>query len=832
MNRILLAFLLYGITVPAAAQLPELLWARAFPANNGASNPSTYSNGRTIGVDEGGNVYSAGLFNYAVDFDPGPADFTLEAGGIHHTAIFISKLDAQGQFVWARQIPTYVEFGQIELEVDRQGNVYLTSNLQEPADMDPGPGVLLMTPTGFRDAFVVKLNADGELVWARQFGGPGDTGPQALSLAFDKDFNVIVGGQFNNTVDFDPGPGTLNLTSTAHFQSFLVKLRPDGTLAWAKQFGNGAITHADSHMNDIKCDVEGNILLTGGFKGTCDFDPGPGVFNVTSSDGSNSDGYVAKLRGNGDFVWVKTFGQTGNNNYHMQPTGIHIDGMNHLILAGFFIGEFDFDPGPGVEKAFGNPYQSFILKLDAQGNYRWVRVIGGADMDTGHDVAVDSDNNVYMIGSYGPTVDFDPGPGEQVVNSPHYGPSALIRLSPGGDFTYAALFQSISYGTSLFRRMVVDPQYNIYVAGSVSGENDFDPGPAVFPFAAHPNSAPFVLKLGRCKNVTTSTLRISACDAFTLNGQTYDSGGTYVQTVPNAAGCDSIITLHLALNKKRTEQTKTICSGESFYAGGGEQTVSGIYYDTLHTIQGCDSIVTTRLTVHPAPAPDLGRDRNLCRDEPLTLNPGNFASYTWQDNSTANEFTVTGPGTYWVRVTNSFHCTATDTFTVARLLEPPAGFLRATDSVCPYGSLELVPYRSFMAYQWSTGAVTKTLAVKTPGIYRLTVTDALGCSGTDSIVVYTKQCPEGVYVPTGFTPNRDGRNDRFKPLVFGPVTQYRFTVYNRWGHVVFQSTDPDKGWDGTVGGAGQDTGVFIWTCTYRLEGSPLKTEKGTVLLIR
>jgi gliding motility-associated-like protein len=830
MFKIILALVSCFITLSIAAQQPVLQWAKAFHSNN-VSNFSTNSNGRTIGVDAQGNVYSAGLFKHSIDFDPGPEVFTVESAGKFNTSIFISKLDANGNFVWAKQIPTYVEFGQIEMEVDRAGNIYLTSDLNEPADMDPGPGVLIMTPTGFRDAFVVKLNSNGNLVWAKQFGGPGDTGPQGLSVAIDKEGNVIVGGIFNNTVDFDPGPATLNITSTAHMQSYIVKLNPAGDLLWAKQFGNGPVAHADSYMTDIKCDERGDILLTGSFNGTCDFDPGPNVFNVKASEGTARDGYIARLKGNGDFVWVKTFGQTGFNNHFMTPTGIHIDGMNNIITAGYFIGDFDFDPGLGVQRIYGNPFQSFILKLDAQGNFKWVKVIGGDEQDTGHDVAIDSDNNVYTIGVYGPTVDFDPGADTHMVTSPHYGPSGVIKLSPGGDFVYAALFQSISWGTSLFRRMVVDPAHNIYVAGYISGINDFDPGPAVFPLSSGSNSAPFVMKLGRCLNATSSTLTISACNDFVLNNQTYDSSGTYVQIVPNSAGCDSVITLNLRVNKKRTEQNKTICSGESFFAGGAKQTAGGTYYDTLYTAQGCDSIVTTHLAVNPVPVPDLGRDSNLCRNDRLTLSPGDFTGYLWQDNSTASSFTVTAAGQYWVRVTNSFNCVATDTFMVAQMMEPPSNFLKKSDSICSYGSIELLPLQSYASYRWSTGATAKSIQVKTPGLYQLTATDANGCTGTDSTTIILKQCMLGLYVPTGFTPNSDGRNDLLRPLVFGKWTQFRFAVYNRWGTVVFQSTDPQKGWDGKIGGVLQNDAVFVWVCSYQLEGMPPKTEKGSVMLL-
>jgi gliding motility-associated-like protein len=76
------------------------------------------------------------------------------------------------------------------------------------------------------------------------------------------------------------------------------------------------------------------------------------------------------------------------------------------------------------------------------------------------------------------------------------------------------------------------------------------------------------------------------------------------------------------------------------------------------------------------------------------------------------------------------------------------------------------------------------------------------------------------------------KNDKMRPLLFGNIQLYKFTVYNRWGQVVFQSTEIGKGWDGTFRGKNQDSNVFIWTCTYQLEGEKSKMEKGTVMLIR
>lgn len=110
--------------------------------------------------------------------------------------------------------------------------------------------------------------------------------------------------------------------------------------------------------------------------------------------------------------------------------------------------------------------------------------------------------------------------------------------------------------------------------------------------------------------------------------------------------------------------------------------------------------------------------------------------------------------------------------------------------------------------------------------------DGNTCKGRDSFTVNSKDCQQGFYAPSTFTPNSDGKNDVFRPLLFSKVKKYQFTVYNRWGGVVLQTNDLQKGWDGKVAGTSQQTNVFVWTCSYQFDGEEVKLEKGTVVLIQ
>jgi len=159
-------------------------------------------------------------------------------------------------------------------------------------------------------------------------------------------------------------------------------------------------------------------------------------------------------------------------------------------------------------------------------------------------------------------------------------------------------------------------------------------------------------------------------------------------------------------------------------------------------------------------------------------------------------------------------------------------FLPPDTTKCIYSTISIVPTREFAGYAWSNGQTSPSIAVIDSGLYTLHVKDANGCLGADSIHISDSTCPQYVYIPTAFTPNGDGRNDVFRAVFAGPTSDFRLAIYDRWGRVVFETTDPFKGWDGTSGGNQQPGGTYAWVCIYRLYQHPQRMQRGTVILIR
>jgi len=252
------------------------------------------------------------------------------------------------------------------------------------------------------------------------------------------------------------------------------------------------------------------------------------------------------------------------------------------------------------------------------------------------------------------------------------------------------------------------------------------------------------------------------------------------------------------------------------------------------TQQGCKSFDTLNITnLWPLPVVSLDHDTTLCIGDTRQLNAGiGFSSYIWNIGNSSPDIIVSGPGQYIVSVTDNKGCKGSDTTNILRMLPKPSGFLGPDTAICSYGDLQLKTTTTFKQYKWSTGSISSSISIKQPGSYWLQVKDSKNCTGYDTVIVNLKQCLKGFFIPTGFTPNNDGKNDLMKPMLFGNVVKYRFWIYSRWGELIFESADVTQGWNGTYKGQPQNTGAFVWVCEYQFEGETLKYEKGTFLLIR
>ncbi len=201
-----------------------------------------------------------------------------------------------------------------------------------------------------------KLDASGNFVWAKQMGVTGSSG--GTSITIDGLGNVYTLGGFGGTVDFDPGASTFNLTSAGSNDIFVSKLDISGNFVWAKKMGGNNFDWGTSMV----IDGSSNIYTTGKFVGTADFDPGAGIYNLTSSSG-NADIFVSKLDASGNFIWARQMAGAGISN--SIGTSIALDGSSNIYTTGYFEATIDFDSGAGTFNltSMGND-DIFVHKMD------------------------------------------------------------------------------------------------------------------------------------------------------------------------------------------------------------------------------------------------------------------------------------------------------------------------------------------------------------------------------------------------------------------------------------------------------------------------------------
>jgi len=362
-------------------------------------------------------------------------------------------------------------------------------------------------------------------------------------------------------------------------------------------------------------------------------------------------------------------------------------------------------------------------------------------------------------------------------------------------------------------------------------------------------------------NLTVSDVPASTAFSATIcDGQSYilpwgneaNRVGTYSHSYKNIAGCDSAVTtVTLNVDKPTTTiQDIPLCidssklltaspsSNNSYVWNTGATTATititapGTYTAQVTDQLGCTASDTFKVTLYPNATVTLADSTFLCEGGTKTIDAGSgFQNYLWNTSNTTEVITVNSIGNYWVNVKDVHGCPGSDTTFVASI-PSPKNFLLPDTVKCFYSTIVLHPLVSFDSYLWNTGATTPDISVLDSGTYQLQVIDHNGCMGTATIQVKDSTCQEYVYTPTAFTPNGDSRNDIFRPVFKGLLVQYHFTVFNRFGRKVFESSDPGAGWNGTVNREPQASGTYIWQCSYQLYQQQPQVQRGTVVLIR
>lgn len=423
----------------------NLEWVRQFGNNPGKTS------GKEIVTDGQGNVISIGTFTGAVDFDPGPGTFTLN--GIGSAGYYVLKLDSSGGFLWAQNLQYYVS----ALTCDKYGNVFIAGGYGTNGTVSIVPGAPTYTGNG---SYILKLNPAGSFVFVKSFSYSGYC--LISSMVVDSAQNIYTSGNIiGGPVDFDPGPGTYTLSGNrVGIQSvgevdintfFIAGLDSTGTFLFAKVKGGSvsyeakvvavsggvvAVAAEGSYpyystnsisfqkyspvgnllwaknikgpysLGSVATDYANNLYIVGAFGGTVDFDPGTATVSISPGYPQSST-FILKLNGSGNFQQVQQLDNSGAG--YINAPCVITDPAGNVYISGSFKGTVDFAPNIGQTVNLTSANGSgFILKLDPFGEFAWVKQIGENSNCALNDISLDDFGNIYSIGSFTGTVDFDP----------------------------------------------------------------------------------------------------------------------------------------------------------------------------------------------------------------------------------------------------------------------------------------------------------------------------------------------------------------------------------------------------------------------------------------
>ena len=335
-----------------------------------------FDRGYSIAIDNNGNSYVTGDFQVTATF----GSYSLTSSGLGD--IFVAKLDANGNWLWATQAGGTSWDSGNKIVIDNNGNSYITGDFEEAATF----GSYSLTGSGNSDIFVAKLNSNGNWLWATQAGGGGYDYGEAIAI--DNYGNSYVKGLFHYTATF--GQHSLNAYGY-DYNTFVAKIDATGNWLWAtKAYGGISVDYGGE---TIALDDNGNSYTTGGFSQTATF----GSHSLTATGGHHI--YVAKMDTNGNWLWATTAGESSDNGYGY---GIAIDDYGNKYIVGNFENTLTF----GFYILTSETGDIFVAKMDTNDNWLWA--VQGGESVSGWDIAIAIDNygNSYITGDFQNTATF------------------------------------------------------------------------------------------------------------------------------------------------------------------------------------------------------------------------------------------------------------------------------------------------------------------------------------------------------------------------------------------------------------------------------------------
>ena len=352
---------------------------------------------------------------------------------------------------------------------------------------------------------------------------------------------------------------------------------------------------------------------------------------------------------------------------------------------------------------------------------------------------------------------------------------------------------------------------------------------------------------------------------------------TYIANIKDADGCIASLNVQVPLNNNLFAEAgsdKLVCEGDnvqlsvssngtmfswspstdldnSHIASPKASPLSTTKYVVTASTTVCTINDSMVVMVNPAPVADAGGDTAICYGNSVILNASGGVKYNWMPEQYltdvhSNTPKVTKPAqtiTYHLTVTDDKGCSSRNNETVTVMVTPVAKVFAGNDTSAVINqpiqlAAQDVNHAGFTSYSWMpvTGLSNAFIAnpsatLNTNITYTVTASTPAGCEAADMVTVKVYAGPD-IYVPSAFTPDKNGLNDMLRPIPVGIKDFLFFKVFDRWGKMIFYTTDYHKGWNGSVKGIVQSLNTYVWMAGGKDGDGRMIFRKGTVTLIR
>ncbi len=386
--------------------------------------------------------------------------------------LLTSNINAQIDFNWAQSWGGGGSDISYNVTV-REDFVYIVGEFVNILDFVPGTNADDLETSGSWDGFFAKFDLEGNFIFARKAGGIGIDA--SFSIALDSEENIYMAGIFEATANFGNGLENYYLTSNGDYDGFLAKYDAEGNLIFARNMGGVSYDQCIA----VTTDLNNNVFVTGIFYGTSDFDPGIEVHNLYS-DILIGGVFLVKYDEEGNFLYANS--ATGDV-AEVYPSTVATDSHGNAIIIGTYTDVVSFYTPSDTVTLTPLEEETYFVKYDSTGHLVFATTMGQAGgYIYGQTIAVDSDDNIFIAGSFTGDIDFDVYEDTHILSSNSSGDIFFAKYNSNGNLLFVKALEGMDFWEHV-HDITLDHEGNIYIAGQF-GSCDFDPGPSIFSMEA------------------------------------------------------------------------------------------------------------------------------------------------------------------------------------------------------------------------------------------------------------------------------------------------------------------------------------------------------------